>query len=364
MKRLIRFYFPLLLILALGQGCNKDDKKDPDTSFNRVLMLEHYRDALIKPAYSAATAEATALSQASLEFTANPSAEGLNNMKTKWTAAILAWQKACMFNFGPAAEQGVKKSLQEELSTFPVNLSKVDQILAGGGYNVNDFNRDARGLLTIEYVIFGYNQTSEEVLLAFESSIRKEFLNALCADVASRLLAVSNQWQSYGTEFVNNSGTDAGSSVSALYNQFVGSFEAIKNFKFGLPLGLRPGQTAVEPALLEARFSKISFRLAKAHFEAIAEVYRGKDENKALKAYVNSVTGGKELVNTTEAQLALIENLFDNQNENLDMEEMILTNPQPLIDIHTELQKHTKNFKSDMSSLLGIAITFSSGDGD
>jgi predicted lipoprotein len=362
--RLKVHFIATLLITVLCIACNDDDKKDPDTSFNRVTMLEHYRDAFIKPAYSLASAEATALSQTALEFTANPSAEGLNNLKTKWTSTILAWQKACMYSFGPAGEQGVKKSLQEELSTFPVNLAKVDQILSGGSYNLNDFNRDARGLLTIEYVIFGYNQTSEEVLQAFENTIRKEFLNALCADVASRLEAVNSQWQSYGTEFVNNSGTDAGSSVSALYNQFVGSFEALKNFKFGLPLGLRPGQTAAEPALLEARFSKISFMLAKAHFDAIAEVYRGKDESKSLKAYVNSVTGGKELVNTTEAQLALIENLFDNLNENLDMEEMILSNPQPLIDIHTELQKHTKNFKSDMSSLLGIAITYSSGDGD
>jgi uncharacterized protein len=37
----------------------------------------------------------------------------------------------------------------------------------------------------------------------------------------------------------------------------------------------------------------------------------------------------------------------------------------PTVDaLHTELQKHTRFFKSDMSSLLGIAITFSSGDGD
>jgi hypothetical protein len=46
------------------------------------------------------------------------------------------------------------------------------------------------------------------------------------------------------------------------------------------------------------------------------------------------------------------------------MQSRIQTSPQALIDIHTELQKNTKNFKSEMSSLLGIAITYASGDGD
>jgi hypothetical protein len=38
--------------------------------------------------------------------------------------------------------------------------------------------------------------------------------------------------------------------------------------------------------------------------------------------------------------------------------------PTAATNFHTELQKHTRFFKSDMSSLLGLAITFSSGDGD
>jgi len=32
--------------------------------------------------------------------------------------------------------------------------------------------------------------------------------------------------------------------------------------------------------------------------------------------------------------------------------------------LYHELQIHTRYFKSDMSSLLGITITYSSGDGD
>ena len=38
--------------------------------------------------------------------------------------------------------------------------------------------------------------------------------------------------------------------------------------------------------------------------------------------------------------------------------------PETVEEFRLELQKHTRFFKSDMSSVLGIAITFSSGDGD
>jgi hypothetical protein len=46
------------------------------------------------------------------------------------------------------------------------------------------------------------------------------------------------------------------------------------------------------------------------------------------------------------------------------LDSLITTNPQPAIDLHTELQRHTRFFKSDLSSLLGLTITYSSGDGD
>jgi hypothetical protein len=46
------------------------------------------------------------------------------------------------------------------------------------------------------------------------------------------------------------------------------------------------------------------------------------------------------------------------------MSELIRSNPQALVALHTEMQKLTRFIKSEMSSLLGISITYSSGDGD
>jgi predicted lipoprotein len=327
-------------------------------------MLVEYRDVFIKPAFNNALQKAEALELAASTFITNPSTEQLAPVQNAWIDAAIAWQSACWYNFGPAGEAGIKKSIQEEIATFPVSLTKLNTILTSGTWNLNDFNRDARGFFAIEYLLFDASLTPEQVSERFQNDVYRNFLNALCLDLKTRILEVKNAWNSYGSEFTSNAGTDAGSSVSMMYNEFVKSYEGLKNFKFGLPLGLRPGQTAVDPTLLEARFSRISFRLARAHYNALVNFYRGVDQTKSFKGYLKTVTGGEALVTTTEAQLSVLNTQFNNLDENLDMETRILNDPQALIDIHTELQKNTKNFKSDMSSLLGIAITYASGDGD
>ena len=359
-----KILFALLAIILGVVACKKDDPDDNESTFNRSAMLTEYRDVFIIPAFNNALQKVEALELAASTFTSNPSTEQLVPAQNAWVDAAVAWQSACWYNFGPAGESGIKKSIQEEVATFPVSISKLSTIFGSGTWNLNDFNRDARGFYAIEYMLFDSASTTDQIVEKFQNAVYRNYLNALCLDLKSRILDVKNAWASYGSEFVANAGTDAGSSVSMMYNEFVKSYEGLKNFKFGLPLGLRPGQTAVDPSLLEARFSKISFRLASAHFNALVNFYRGVDQTKSFKGYLNTVTGGEALVTTTEAQLSVLTSQFNNLDETLDMEARILSNPQALIDIHTELQKNTKNFKSDMSSLLGIAITYASGDGD
>ena len=80
-----------------------------------------------------------------------------------------------------------------------------------------------------------------------------------------------------------------------------------------------------------------------------------------FEAYLQEVVGGPELVlNTLEAinQIdAAIANLPQGRlSDNAGTE--------AVRNLRDELQANTANFKSSMSSLLGISITFNSGDGD
>ncbi len=358
-------FLALLLVVIFGiVACKKDLPDADESNFNRAEMLVEYRDVFIIPAYNNAETKSNILLQSANNFTTSPSADQLLLLQNAWVDAALSWQSACMFNFGPAEEAGLNKSLQEEVATFPISISKINNILSSGSWNLNDFNRDARGLYAIEYLIFDTLYSTETLLNRFQNPTTSNFLIALCTDLKNRISTVQSAWGSYGNEFVKNAGTDAGSSVSMMYNEFVKSYEALKNFKFGLPLGLRPGQVSVDPVLLEARFSHKSFQLAREHFITLVKIYRGINETKSFKGYLKTVTGGEALVISTEQQLDVLLGQFNGLEENLDMQARIQSNPQALIDIHTELQRNTKNFKSEMSSLLGIAITYASGDGD
>jgi uncharacterized protein len=360
-----KYIIILSLLLLQIVACDKETINEEDKAFNRTAMLTEYRDSIILLSYKSVLQRVTDLEIVALGFDDSaPTISQLNDIQEKWYKAALAWQSALMFNFGPAGEAGLKKTLQEEAGTFPVSISKIQNVMSTGVWNLNDFNRDARGMYAIEYLIFDATATPEIMLQRFESENYRNYLKALCKDLKDRISAVNSAWNSYGNEFVSNAGTDAGSSVSLMYNEFVKSYEGLKNFKFGLPLGLRPGQTAPDVTLLEGRFSKKSYQLAYEHFKKLIQIYRGTKAGKSFKAYLESVTGGPALVKATEAQITVLTQKFESLGENVDMETAISTNYQDLVNIHTELQKNTKNFKSDMSSLLGIAITYASGDGD
>jgi predicted lipoprotein len=358
------------LIIFISFGCNKDEE-ETEVVFDRGAMLTNYAENLVIPAYEDALASLGSLKASIEDFSNNQNIEQLENMQSNWILSYEDWQFASIYNFGPAAEQGLSKSLNEEIATFPVAANKINEIVETGQYNLEDFNRDARGFLAVEYLIFaGLETSNNDILNLFTNeAYRLDYLK-VCADhMIVKIENVLDTWRnSYTSQFIQNNGTDAGSSTSELYNEFVKSFETIKNFKVELPLGLRPGQTQVEPQLVQAYYSGHSLDMLKKHIEAIENTYFGKSKSGSVgigfNDYLESVVGGVELVDQTLAQWENVINALYSVPTEIPISEQVTNSPQPFKDFGEELQKHTRFFKSDMSSRLGIAITYSSGDGD
>lgn len=367
-KKIVSF---LILSVFVFGACKKDKKEEQENKFDRGQMLKNYAENLILPSYKDAQSALDTLISNIDAFANNTTISNLENVQNSWVRAYSEWQYAKIYNVGPAAEAGFNKSLDEEVSTFPVSSLKIDDILATSQFNQNDFNRDTRGFLAIEYLLFaGINVDNNSVLSLFQNqSFRKVYLKECALHIKSKIDNVTSKWESaYLAEFTQNQGTDVGSSTSQLYNEFVKSFETNKNFKIELPLGLRPGQTQSEPQLVEAYYSGLSITFLKIHIQAIENTYYGKSKNGAKGLgfidYLKSVTGGANLVESTLTQWSNVLSTLNVIPESTPLSELINSNPQIVDDFRLELQKHTRFFKSDMSSLLGIAITFSSGDGD
>jgi len=356
-----------LFLGLLLSGCSSDNSSEPD--FDRQELLENYASRLIQPAFQDMETQATQLENRVKQFTENPTFETLSEARNGWSDAYTQWQRANAYNFGPAGESGVRKTLIEEIGTWPVAEDKVEAAILAEDHSLAGFDRDARGFLAMEYLLFGKSSSDAEVVDQFiQSESRRDHLEALSSDLLTRIAQVASEWPSYEQDFITNDGTDVGSSVSQLYNEWVKSFESVKNFKVGLPAGKRPGQTQPEPQLVEAYYSGSSLSRIKTHLQAIEDIYYGGSpgnrSNASLKTYLENVVGGAELVADTEAQWAKVMTALEAVPTDQTLQELIAAEDPRVDALHTELQKHTRFFKSDMSSLLGIAITFSSGDGD
>jgi hypothetical protein len=366
-----KIYIPLLICcisLGIFWAC-ENDSKDPDNKFDRKAMLENFADNLVKPAFLDLQTQVSTLKMATDNFTQNVNASNLTAAQTAWENAYISWQFANAYNFGPAGEEGTRKGLIEEIGTFPVSSTKIENAITNNNANFNDFNRDARGFLAIEYLLFDLNNDNAKISNDFASQNRKNFLSGAVNNLKSRVDEVVTAFNTtYINEFINNAGTDVGSSTSKFYNEFVRSFESIKNFKLGLPLGRRPGQIQAEPQLVEAYYAGKSVKMIKNHLTAVENIWYGRSKNGTdgigFKEYLASVEGGNALISSTETQLIAVKNALNAIPETPRLSTQITSNFAIVDNLHTELQKHTRFFKSDMSSILGIAITFSSGDGD
>lgn len=365
MKRLS--YFIVLGLILLSVFSCKEPKELEPLKFDRTAMLSNIASNLIVPSFQNCLSKKDTMQAAQLEFSKLQDSAAFIKLRQSWTTAYLSWQSINAYNFGPAGEEGINKSLNDEIAVFPVNTVKIETAVASGTNDFNDFNRDSRGFLAIEYLLFSKN-VAESIDL-FKDTKRMNFLAALISHSRNKIEKVNSAWKgSYLNEFTANSGTDAGSSTSLLYNEFVKSFEGFKNFKLGLPLGKRPGQIKSQPELVEAYYSGSSLVMAKAHFQTLKNIWYGigydSKDGIGFKEYLQSVEGGKELVAATENQLKIIDDKFANIPSDNSLQSLIISNDERLNALYTEIQKHTRFFKSDMSSLLGIAITYSSGDGD
>lgn len=352
-------------LLFLG-SCKEDENNSGTGNFDRKLLLENLADNNIIPNWAKLKVKTDSLETAIGIFTQSPTGTTLTNARAAWVSAYLQWQHCNAFTFGPA-EKPIMGTVNENLGTWPTNIAVVEERIIKADVNFDDFRRDSRGFLALDYILFAPGALDSFVNSAAAYN-RKNFLQKVTANIKTWVDDINTGWAAYRNEFVNNTGKAAGSPTSNLYNEFVKNFEGVKNFKIGLPAGKRAGQTQAEPKLVEGYYSGLSVLFLKEHFKALENIWRGvgtDGQNRTgFDDYLLTVTGGTQLKTETEAQIAAVNLSIQAIATNEVLAALVVSDFARVDSVHTEFQKMTRFFKSDLSSLLGIAITYSSGDGD
>lgn len=362
MKKVVSSVLSFLLLLVLFAGCREDDGGDDQSvSFDRAAMLANYSNNLILPAISDLQSSTSELETAVNELANNPNEANLQTAQEKWITAATDFQFCASLNFGPG--ETLYGSFSENAATFPTDTIKIANYIASGDTSQNNFDRDARGFIGLDFFLFRTNAVNR-----LANQTEAAYMRSAMRNLSTLVNDFKTDWDAYATDFVANNGTGSSSSISLMYNTWLISFEVIKNYKVGLPAGLRVGQTQAEPTQVEAYYSGQSLALMEAHLQLIENFYFGNSlngtEGLGFDDYLKASVGGESVYQQTVTQWNAVMDAFNSLPQNKTWSEIVVENPDLADDLYTALSQQTRFFKSELSSRIGITITYDSGDGD
>lgn len=375
MRKIIILISGLAIGIAVFQACKKSGSGNGPTnagssSFDRKGLITNMSANIILPAYTSFQASASELNDAVIAFNANPTSATLTTAQLALIASYKQWQSTSEYDFGPANQANFRVNI----NTYPVDVAQINTNVNAGAYNQDLLaNLAAKGLPAIDYLLFGVAADNNAILASYttdtKAANRKAYLAALAAEIKNRITTVLNGWNNgYKNTFLAADGTDQGSSLGQLVNQLVYDYEILKNYEIGIPAGVQSMGTTF-PQKVQAYYSKISLQLLTAHLQAMQNLYQGKSaqgDGLGLDDYLIKINAkysdGRALNDVILAQFATANEKLKALSDPLSAN--IQSNNTAVTAAYTELQKLTVLLKTDMTSSLGILITFGDNDGD
>lgn len=273
------------------------------------------------------------------------------------------WQKIEAFSFGPAEAQDLRGSF----NYFPCDTNQVLSNIASGSYDLSLGEIYTKGLPALDYLLHGLGSDATSILSAFtdptNGPARLNYLEAIVLDMKPRMDAVHSAWMgSYRTEFVQNTGKAAGTSLSLIINGLNQHFEWIKRDKLGLPSGVLTLMIP-NPDKVEAYYGGYSKALAVEALQASKDLFEGRTPAGFDGLGLDDYLAAAGAVKSGVALEALIESVYQSGIDELSalvdpLSQTIETDAAPVVDAYNEIVKNLVNLKTDMPSVLCVAITY------
>ncbi|HYF02483.1 MAG TPA: imelysin family protein, partial [Patescibacteria group bacterium] len=241
MTRFLKQY-GIIAVVALGilSSCRDEPTNTPDVNFDRKAMLQNIADNIIVTEYITFKTRVLELDAAINDFTLAPNVAALQQLRSSFKTAYLAWQRVSAFEIGHSADL----ALRANVNTFPTDVTAITANINSGNYNLGTAsNLKAKGFPALDYLLYGAG-TEDEVLKLYTTDVdaakRTNYLKAISNDLKTHAVAAADSWAgNYRNTFINNIGTDKGSSIGQLVNELNFDWEIIKNPKIGIPLGVK-----------------------------------------------------------------------------------------------------------------------------
>ena len=361
------FLFSIALVaLLLIFNCGGSENGSGPSVVDQQQMLSNTADNIILPAYSNLSTRANRLKTWVEGFNADPNITVLLELRTRLQETRLAWQKCNIYEFGPASTIG----LSSFLNIYPVDVNAIENNITQGNFDLEGIGAaDQRGLQAVGYLLFGTDQTDQEIVDAFAETNRQTYLLTVVDLIRDKSEQTLEEWLESGgnyiTTFKTATGVDVGSSLSIMLNAAIQSFERkTRDGKIGIPVGLRTLGIPI-PEAVEGLYSVASVELAYENVTSFDDFLTGvgldDSDGEGVLDYLKKVTNS-DLDQTIKMQLGLVNDATENLEEPFHDE--VVNNPDPANLAVAEMQKLLVLLKTDMASALGITITYIDNDGD
>jgi len=366
---IIAFLVTTILVDCKKKKASEED--EPEVSFDKSGMLSNYSDNVIAPNLELAKQSLDSFAMAYNDFIQVKTVANLQIVRQKFNRAYRQYQLMSLFEFGPSESEIIRASFD----TYPTDTIQIQSNIATGTYNLGlPANIDAKGLPSLDYLLYGKNISDASIVTLFDTDVnaanRVSYFNACLSEMQTKLNAVISTWSSgYKGSFISNTGSEIGSSLGLLVNQLNFEVDLLKNGKIGIPLG-KKSLGAQLPETCEAYYAQnISVELAKTCLVNIENVYLGRSQNgndglglddylDAIGAQYNTGTLNDAIKNQfaiAKSKLALVNEPLSNS---------VISDMTTVDNAYIEIVKLLVLLKTDMPSALGIVITYQDGDGD
>ena len=384
------FFFGIVVLLSFScrkRGCMDENAINYDADaeiadnatctyepFEKTQMLTNICDNYIIPAYTNFNEKNIALSNSANGFSSDPTLDAFEALQQNWKDALLSWQQVCFLDFGPAAFV----ILNNQVNLHPVDTDVINNNISLGVYNLDQAsNNDAKGYQALDYLLHQPGMTSEDHVTYFTNNANAmTYLTDVVDNISYWSNYILTEWtSSYKDSFKSNSSSESnaqGSSISNLVNGLCYHYESIiRKGKIGLPLGAFNGFSQQEmPDLVECYYHQESLPFAIEAVNAMNKYINGDSFNNAenglglddYMTYVGASQNSNSLSSVINSQIDEINEKLGQLNDPLSNE--IIVNKPAVTEAYSALQQLVPYLKVDMTSALGVLITYQDNDGD
>ena len=361
----------LLLIVASVISCNEASEEISGPTYDRASLLNNWYTYSIQPRLNEFGSKLNEMESAAKKFKEDKDANSLNSLREKYINAHMAWQRVEMINIGKAEEI----YYNSKMNVYPVNTARVTSNISSGSYDFNNANNNAaQGFPTIDYMLYGVEETDEKILELYGSTDGKHinYLIDVTENMKNITNDVINSWETYKNDFINSTGNTATSAVNVMVNDFLFYYEkGFRANKIGIPGGVF--STSPIPENVEGYYSRVnSKKFAIEAYEGIIEFYEGKQHGSGV-AYTGSSlksiiidldenTGDYNLGNKITNKMAIAKQKITELDDNF--ANQIQTDNIKFLTTYDAIQEIVVLLKVDMLQLLSINVDYIDADGD